>query len=371
MTNPIGFNSASPLEHTSFVGDVQSLQGLKQGADTQTREGLERAAKEFESLYLKMMLDSMRAAEKVWSKDNPLASQEQDMFRDMLDGQLAKDLSRQGSLGLADMLVKQLSPFINEAAADAQPDSATQETPTPAASFDVSQMLRRVAASKTEPASALQTPLNINQADTNHVNAKHDEFQMPAVLSKPVAGSLQSPAIESFAGNPERFTQAMLPYAEKAAAQLGVDPKLLVAQAALETGWGQSLTRAGHGSNLFGIKASASWQGEVQTHPTTEVYNGQTMRQQASFRAYDSIEQSFDDYVRLIQARYSGAANAQSPQEYADSLASGGYATDPNYSQKVMSIYHGDRLQAAVSHSTSQQTALQTAGQAARLASKF
>ena len=151
--------------------------------------------------------------------------------------------------------------------------------------------------------------------------------------------------IETIAGNPDAFIQSLMPYAQAPAQKLGVDPRLLVAQAALETGWGKSLERDGHGFNLFGIKAGKSWEGEQTVHPTHEVYNQQIVREKSAFRQYESVQESFDDYVQLIERRYEEATKAKgSPQEYMKHLAQNGYATDPAYADKVLAVYNSSRF---------------------------
>jgi flagellar protein FlgJ len=144
------------------------------------------------------------------------------------------------------------------------------------------------------------------------------------------------------------------PHAQKAAAELGVDPRVLVAQAALETGWGRHVPRASDGSaghNLFGIKAGRSWEGERASHATQEFTNGRMQAERADFRTYDSVEQSFNDYVALLRGnpRYAPAlAVAGNSGAYATALQRAGYATDPQYAQKLTSIAHGPRLNRAL-----------------------
>lgn len=325
--------------HNDFVGDVQQLQKLKQSAGMQTKEGLAVVAKEFESMYLKMMLDSMRASEKIWSKDNPFSSREQDMFRDMLDGQLSKDLSSSGSLGLADILIRQLSPFMDDAN-EPKSDQMNTDQVSPPEALKANQSLL--------PARPqISQPLELNFLEQNQsLKSQEPDSDSPnADFLNETASLSDSINIQSIAGKPDAFIEAMLPIAQKSADRLGVDPRLLVAQAALETGWGQSLARDGHGFNLFGIKAGQSWSGQQTVHPTHEIYNQQIVRERSAFRSYGSLEESFDDYVALIQQRYSGALDVgTNPSAYMQTLAQNGYATDPAYAQKVISIYESQRL---------------------------
>jgi flagellar protein FlgJ len=143
------------------------------------------------------------------------------------------------------------------------------------------------------------------------------------------------------------------PEAESAAAALGVEPKLLLAQAALETGWGRAVPQRGGASanNLFGIKAGESWSGDSTSSWTLEHVDGVTSRELERFRAYDTTAGSFADYVSLISSgrRYAGALeNAGDAQAYARAVTDAGYATDPNYADKWLAIYNGERLKQAL-----------------------
>jgi flagellar protein FlgJ len=143
--------------------------------------------------------------------------------------------------------------------------------------------------------------------------------------------------------SPGEFVAAMLPMAEQAAQRLGVDPNYLVAQAALETGWGKHMQRGNDGNssyNLFGIK-SHGWKGASASAQTSEFVNGRFVRQTDSFRKYDSFAQSFNDYVSFLQQnpRYEKALQAAGNAEsYVRELQRAGYATDPDYAAKISRI---------------------------------
>jgi flagellar protein FlgJ len=140
------------------------------------------------------------------------------------------------------------------------------------------------------------------------------------------------------------FVATMLPLAEEAAQKIGVDARYLVAQAALETGWGKSIIRQSDGSsshNLFGIKAHGGWEGDSARVLTTEYKGGEAVKESASFRAYDSYQQSFNDYVSFLQGngRYQEAlAAADNPERFVRELQEAGYATDPQYARKIAQI---------------------------------
>jgi flagellar protein FlgJ len=137
----------------------------------------------------------------------------------------------------------------------------------------------------------------------------------------------------------DQFISELMPHATEAARELGVDPNNLIAQAALETGWGRSKPADSH--NLFGIKAGASWNGARVQANTEEFAGGEATRVDANFRAYGSSRESVEDYVRVIRdnPRYAGALNTGSDvQAFATALQRGGYATDPEYARKLVSV---------------------------------
>jgi flagellar protein FlgJ len=162
--------------------------------------------------------------------------------------------------------------------------------------------------------------------------------------AEPAAGLLPVPAATKAAepGKPvshEDFLSSLLPMAESAGAEIGIDPKMLVAQAALETGWGRHM--AGR-NNLFNIKAGRGWSGDTSEVSTTEYRDGAPAKERAKFRAYESPEESFADYARLITGskRYEGAlASSGDPERYIRNIHNAGYATDPEYADKVLRIY--------------------------------
>ena len=150
--------------------------------------------------------------------------------------------------------------------------------------------------------------------------------------------------------SPEHFVTELLPVAERIARDSGIDPKLMVAQAALETGWGRHMIRGEQGEpsfNLFGIKADSRWKGDAVSITTTEYREGLPMKEQASFRAYQDYESSFRDYVSFLESnpRYREVLSvADQPEVFAEKLQEAGYATDPNYGNKIRQIMNRDSL---------------------------
>ena len=142
----------------------------------------------------------------------------------------------------------------------------------------------------------------------------------------------------------QAFLDSIAPWARQAAAQLGVAPELVQAHAALESGWGQRPLRVEGGAsshNLFGIKAGPRWNGATGDSTTTEYVNGAALTTRERFRAYPDAASAFQDYARVLldNPRYRSALNTgNDAQAFAQGLARGGYATDPDYASKLARI---------------------------------
>ena len=367
MDTPFG-PSRRGIDSGSY-SDLNRLNQLKVGKDRDGEENVRKVAQEFESLFLNEMLRSMRAATEVLAKDNPFNSPAAKQYQDMHDQQLSVTLSKEGGgIGLADVLVRQLSKQTEGATRSnpfnqiAQPQGAAPASGPAVAEAprDDSRLLnlRRLAlpgrmverpdagetATQAVPAVAGQvTPLvDLDWKPATAFAAPQDK---PLIVNGVAATAQNAPSKTRFS-SPEEFMATMLPMAESAAKRLGVEPSYLVAQAALETGWGKSMIRQKDGSNshnLFGIKASG-WGGESAQVRTTEYVNGKPVKQMAGFRAYDSFEQSFNDYVDLLQnsGRYQSAIKVAdtsgNSEHFMRELQKAGYATDPQYASKVNQI---------------------------------
>jgi flagellar protein FlgJ len=268
-----------------------------------------------------------------------------------MDQQVALELARKGGFGLGKMIAGQLASRDDAAAAG-----------TSNARTGVDAALTRGGLRIDAPRAPYAPGAPAGPADPG-ADAGAFPKRLPATLRglapQAATGALgesstAGDADDAGADPAEDFVRRLLPDATAAAQTLGVEPRLLLAQAALETGWGSATARrpdSGNGNNLFGIKAGAQWSGELVTHWTTEHENGAEQRKLESFRAYASPADSFADYVHLISSspRYAEALeNAHDPEAYAHSVADAGYATDPNYVEKWLSIYRGNRLGGAL-----------------------
>ncbi len=273
---------------------------------------LEEVARQFEALFLQMILKGARDS----GFGDPLFDDGQmDFYRDLHDQQLSVELARGGGMGIARILVEQLGEARNPRG-NGRPDAV--------AAFPVPERL------------ALRGVLPAPE---------------PAVR-EPKA--VRIPGESATFGSPREFVQRLLPEAGRAAAELGVSPRILLAQAALETGWGRRVIRRGaQGSsyNLFNIKADGRWSGERVSVGTLEYIDGRMVRQQASFRAYGSFAESFADYVDFLRGnpRYGEALRqVGDDRAFVVALQRAGYATDPDYAEKIMRIASGPVLTEAV-----------------------
>ncbi|CAK1786597.1 Peptidoglycan hydrolase FlgJ [Vibrio crassostreae] len=288
-----------------FIHDIGSLDRLRQqavnGEEGSEKEALTAAAKQFESIFTSMLFKSMRDANSSFKSDM-LNSQNEQFYRQMQDDQMASELSASGSLGLADMIVAQLSAG---QASDATEDKVRSE------GFDTS----------------LQRPQYSGRSE-----GRASEVQSAQAEKQPVSFD-----------SPESFVTSMKPYAEKAASALGVDSSLLLAQAALETGWGSKMVKnsLGNSNNLFNIKADRSWKGDKVATQTLEFHGKTAVKESASFRSYSNFEDSFNDYVKFLNEnpRYETALQHQGNSEnFIKGIHQAGYATDPNYADKVLRV---------------------------------
>ncbi|WP_028104767.1 flagellar assembly peptidoglycan hydrolase FlgJ [Pseudoduganella violaceinigra] len=280
--------------------DNKGMSELRQSARAGSPEALKAASTQFEAMFVNMMMKSMREAT---PQDGLTDSQQTRMFTTMLDQQTSQNIAKKG-LGLADMLVRQLSKTLPaQETVGADPAMAR-------ALLEQAKLQRSIEASGGAAAIANAAPATDKPA---HVRAFQDKL-----------GS----------------------HAEEASRASGIPAKFMLGQAALETGWGRREIKGRDGTsshNLFGIKAGPDWKGRVVETATTEYVHGQPQTRVDKFRAYDSYADSFKDYARMLtsNARYEkalAAANGRDAAGFAKGLQRAGYATDPNYASKLAGI---------------------------------
>lgn len=304
----------SQLALSRNANDIQGLDILRQAAKSGDKGALDEAAKQFEGIFIQMMLKSMRKAQDVMAdKDSPFNSDQVKFYRDMHDKQLANDMSNNGSIGLADIIVRQLGQL----------------------------------GDGYMPAGVMRNDGNLSSL--NRQAAESVQSAQEQVIAKTEIKSLSSFKSAAF-NDSQSFIEQLYPIAQQAAEKLGLDPKALLAQAALETGWGKHMIHTTDGNNshnLFGIKADRRWQGDRAVVDTVEVKNGVANTQKSPFRVYENFADSMQDYVNFVQQnpRYQQAVQQTGEtRSYFDELQKAGYATDPAYSQKVMSVLDGEKL---------------------------
>ncbi len=296
------------------IVDANGLQRLRAAAHENSPEALKQTATQFEALFLDMVMKSMREATPA---EGLMDSEQGRMMQGMLDQQYAKALATRG-VGLADVLVRQLSP---KGAATAAP---AEHAAGAAQAFPVSPWSSSASAAPTAASTAAPTAA-------------------PKAAPTPSA----APSASDTSGKPSAkrgFIDKMLAHAESVSAATGIPSRFMIAHAALESGWGRREIRNSDGSashNIFGIKAGAHWKGKVTEVATTEYVNGVPHKRTERFRSYDSYAAAFADYAKTLtgSARYRDVmASASDATGFAYGLQKAGYATDPLYAQKLSRV---------------------------------
>jgi flagellar protein FlgJ len=312
----------APTNNATFYADFKSLSALKLEAKNDSQKALRGAAQQFESLFINMMLKNMREAT-ASVRDSADGSNDMNLYQGMFDEQIATQMSKGKGLGLADLLVQQLNRS------------------------------GMVKGAPSEKGSAVQSPANTKSIANPVTERSHNSHSVtPAASNSVVRGKSVTTASSAVAtekatprfSSPADFVEKMWPYAQQAAQKLGVDPSTLIAHAALETGWGKHIPCHDDGSssfNLFGIKAGTSWNGNSIGAQTLEFDQGVAVKKVERFKSYDSPEQCFADYAALLAShpRYGETLNAGSnAAKFAHALQKGGYATDPQYANKLKAV---------------------------------
>jgi flagellar protein FlgJ len=299
---------------TQIAADAKALAALKVQASQDPKAGLKGAARQFETLFLQMVLKSMRDAT---PQEGMLDSDQSRLYQELLDQQLAQTLAARGATGLAGLIERQLAPGAAAASTGSGP------VPGPQSRFGLETLRGAARQLLGEPASAQTATTGEAAADG--------------------AGPTRAQ---------REFVSRVWPHAAEAAKATGIPAQFIVAQAALETGWGRAEIRTPDGRpshNLFNIKAGRGWTGEVAEVATTEYAGGAVQRQVERFRAYRSYAEAFADYANLLGAspRYAGVIGQQDGEAFARALQQSGYATDPMYAQKLLRVIGSATLKQA------------------------
>lgn len=319
--------------------DLQGLQRLKQTARSETgqNQALQESSRQFEALFLQMMLKSMRDAT---PKSGLLESSQSNLYSEMLDQQWSQQLAGQG-VGLSQQLVQQLQQQV----AHNQPAKRTTDGTATDTVAGIQRSVPRplyggLSADAVRTLATLETQRNVVVGAARVVSPFRAGMR---AYTESVSASSTAYSDTSRPAYMRNFVQQFTAPARAASAVSGVPAELILAQAALETGWGRQEIPTGNGGNshnLFGIKANGTWKGATVDALTTEFVNGQVQETVESFRAYPSYHAAFVDYARLISnnPRYAGVVSASTPAQAAQALQRGGYATDPDYAEKLISI---------------------------------
>ncbi|MCB1975543.1 MAG: flagellar assembly peptidoglycan hydrolase FlgJ [Nitrosomonas sp.] len=374
MINTFDFTSKLAIDSKS-IDDMQLL------SRQDSKKALREAAKQFEALFFQMLVKSMRDAT---LKSGLIDSQQTQFYVEMYDQQLSQTLAGKG-IGLADMMVEQLTRtyYGSEATANlsqsAENEPSTHysgeqtennpitpanplisqlsenEPPAPISQIPPESSSKNVVDNQSNPIAATiensfytswyqthdTTRNTIRENDISSNGKPNDVFIAEQIAKKPSRSAFNKTA---------DFINTLMPHASAASELTGIPAHFMLAQAALESGWGKHEIRHPDNStsyNLFGIKASSNWKGKTVEILTTEYINGTPKRIVEKFRAYDSYEESFRDYANLLtkNPRYSHVVNTQNAAEFAYGLQKAGYATDPHYGNKLMRILSNPALQ--------------------------
>jgi flagellar protein FlgJ len=306
--------------------DVNGLNSIRQDAKSGDKAGkkdaLEQAAKQFEAIFMQMLMKSMRKAQEVLESDSPFNSESTKFYRDMHDQQMSLELSNNGALGLSELIVRQLG------------GDSENFTPHNILRSD-GNLDSRGSLRISEPA-LLSNISTVNDSSAHQGSSK--DRQTNGSIAAQAASMMQSPTFEQ----PKDFVSALTADAKRVQDKINVPFEVVIAQAALETGWGQKIIKTNSGessNNLFNIKADSRWAGEKTHKETLEFENGAMVKKREPFRVYESIGQSVDDYLNLLtkSERYQGALeNSANVEQFLHNLQSAGYATDPDYAKKII-----------------------------------
>ncbi|TPE54922.1 flagellar assembly peptidoglycan hydrolase FlgJ [Maribrevibacterium harenarium] len=305
-----------------FFADFSALTDLKARAQKDPDAALKDVAQEFEAIFIDMLFKNMRSANDEISS-GLFDSNQFKQYQEMMDTQLAQSLAKSGGIGLADALIRQYGGEGKQSVPSADNHSTLLSNLAPIPADTLRAVARRA---------SQEFARQVSEASQ----------QMASITETPTTAAPKAEEV-AFA-SPEEFIDTLWPLAQKTAQRIGVDPKAILAQAALETGWGKYPIAKEDGTasfNLFGIKADSRWQGDRAVVNTLEYRDGIAKKERAAFRAYDSFAHSFDDYANFLSTseRYKNALNSRGDATtFAANLQRGGYATDPNYADKIGNI---------------------------------
>ncbi|MBF0265017.1 MAG: flagellar assembly peptidoglycan hydrolase FlgJ [Gammaproteobacteria bacterium] len=356
---------ANKKPNTEAYTDLSALNKLKVSARQNEDEALPKVAKQFESLLIAMLIKTMR--DSTLSEDSMFKSDAGDSYQSMHDQQLALELAKGDGIGLSESIIRQLKK-------DKQKTVTPIET-APLKPFNLNKNANQADLKMPEQRMFGEITSKMKQLllDTKEVLDSKESVKTYGEGEKPTGNQLTIDKISNDYNDiqqslsdelkqnryklesldfssPKKFVESLWPMAQKSAQSIGVSPEVLVAQAALETGWGQSIiqNKAKNSFNLFNIKADSRWSGDKMEKSSLEYEKGIAVKRSSDFRAYDDVQQSFDDYVNFIKnnPRYKNALSvSENPEQYLHEIHKAGYATDPNYAKKIIQVMNSDHIQ--------------------------
>jgi flagellar protein FlgJ len=302
--------------------DVNGLNSIRQDAKSgdkaSKKDALDQAAKQFEAIFMQMLMKSMRKAQEVLESDSPLNSESTKFYRNMHDQQMSLELSNNGALGLSELIVRQLGG-----------DSEN---------FTPHSFLRNDGNLDSRGSVRISEPSLVNTVSLVKDTSANKDRQTNDSMAAQASSMLQSPTFKE----PKDFVTALTADAKRVQNKINLPFEVVIAQAALETGWGQKIIKTDSGessNNLFNIKADSRWAGDKTYKETLEFENGAMVKKREPFRVYESIGESVNDYLDFLtkSERYQGALEkTTNVEQFLHNLQSAGYATDPNYAKKIM-----------------------------------
>lgn len=311
---------------TNNYTDLHGLNQIRVQAQTHQDSAIGAVADQFAAVFNQMMLSQMRQANDIFSSDLLGGSNTTKMYQDLYDKELTLSLSQANKGGLAQQIEQQLR--------GQQQRTSNANLPMALQSY--------------------QTVANNGNAVPSTAPALPNPFNTSVVANLQTYAKKGVQAVTAAIKSPSDFVKAVWNDAVAAAKEIGVDPRVLVAQAALETGWGQHMPQQADGTssnNLFGIKADASWKSQKVMANTLEYKNNVAQQENSAFRVYTSFKDSFSDYASFIRGnpRYQEALqNAQDSHQFVKGLQKAGYATDPSYADKVTALMNTEVLRNGV-----------------------
>jgi flagellar protein FlgJ len=342
LLNTTNFDQA---RNSLELNGLNAIREKSRGSDSEgKKEALQEAAQQFEAIFMRMLLQSMRKAQDVLESDSPFNSESTKFYRDMHDQQMAVELSSNGTLGLSDLIVRQLGGDDNFTPRSVlRSDANLEDIKKSLKQSTLQSEIENAKSSNTFsllPTSLLQgsdSLINIINSTVNN-NVTEVPFEISNVDPAKTTVNLTSPSFSE----PKDFVSALIEPAKFVEKEIGVPFQVVIAQAALETGWGQKIIKDQQGSssnNLFNIKADNRWAGQQVQKDTLEFEQGAMVKKSEPFRMYDSLSDSVNDYINFLSTseRYQDVLQgSDNVEHFLHGLQKAGYATDPQYADKIL-----------------------------------